>query len=74
MSISNERLMAYVDGELDSAARAEVEAAMSGDTEFEQRIAKYRELRDKLKAAYESELAEPVPERLLAILRADSAA
>jgi hypothetical protein len=74
MSISNERLMAYVDGELDSAARAEVEAAMSGDTEVERRIAKYRELRDKLKAAYEPELAEPVPERLLGMLRADSAA
>jgi len=74
MSISDETLMAYVDRELDAAATAEVEAAMRGDTEIARRIAEYRELRDKLKAAYEPVLAEPVPERLLAMLRAGSVA
>jgi hypothetical protein len=74
MSISEETLMAYVDCELDAATRAEVEAAMRGDTEIERRIAEYRVLRDKLKAAYEPVLAEPVPERLLAMLRAGGAA
>jgi hypothetical protein len=69
MTISNETLMAYVDGELDSVTRAEVETAMRSDAGIEQRITKCRELRDKLKAAYEPELAEPVPERLLAMLR-----
>jgi hypothetical protein len=73
MSISNETLMAYVDGELDAAARAEVEAAMRGDAEIERRIAAIRELREKLQAAYEPALAEPVPERLLAVLRAGDA-
>jgi hypothetical protein len=73
MSISDETLMAYVDCELDSAARAEVEA-MRGDAEVERRIAEYSELREKLKAAYEPALAEPVPERLLAVLRARGAA
>jgi hypothetical protein len=73
MSISNETLMAYVDSELDAATRAEVEAAMRRDPEIEQRIAEYRGLRAKLKAAYEPALAEPVPARLLDILRADNA-
>ena len=73
MSISDETLMAYVDDEFDAAARAEVEAAMRGDIELERRIAEYRELRAKLKAAYEPALAEPVPERLLAVLRAGGA-
>jgi hypothetical protein len=70
MSISNETLMAYVDGELDPAARTEVEAAMLRDAEIERRVDEYRKLREKLKAAYEPVLAEPVPERLLAVLRA----
>jgi hypothetical protein len=74
MSISSETLMAYVDGELDAAARAEVEAAMRDDPEIGQRIAEYRGLRDKLKAAYEPLLAEPVPARLLSVLRTDGAA
>src|ERR1700744_3280903 len=73
MSISNETLMAYVDSELDAAARAEVEAAMRRDPEIEQRLAEYRGLRAKLKAAYEPALADPVPARLRAILRADNA-
>lgn len=74
MNISNETLMAYVDGELDSVARAEIETAMRGDAQIEQRIARFRELRDKLKRAYEPELTEPVPERLLAVLRTSDAA
>jgi len=69
MSISNEKLMAYVDCELDAAARAEVEAAMRGDADLEQRIAEYRELRDRIKSAYEPALTEPVPEKWLALLR-----
>jgi hypothetical protein len=74
MSISDETLMAYVDCELDEAARAEVEAAMRRNPEIEGRIDEYRELRAKLKAAYEPALAEPVPERLLAMLRAGGVA
>lgn len=74
MSISNETLMAYVDSELDAAARAEVEAAMRRDPEIAQRIAEHRELRAKLKAAYQPTLAEPMPDRLLATLRAGGAA
>jgi hypothetical protein len=69
MSISDETLMAYSDGELDASARAAVEAAMRADPEIGRRVAQYREQREKLRAAYAPELAEPVPDRLLAALR-----
>jgi hypothetical protein len=69
MSIAEETLMAYVDGELDAQARAEVEAAMRSDPEVGARVAKHRELRAKIQLAYAPELAEAVPERLLAAAR-----
>jgi hypothetical protein len=70
MSVSTETLMAYADGELDAAARAEVEEAMRDDPSIAERIAQFRRQRAKLEAAYAAELEEPVPERLLAVLRA----
>jgi hypothetical protein len=69
MTISNETLMAYVDGELDPSASSEVERAMRGDPDLAARAARYRDLRSRLESAYAPELAEPVPERLLAALR-----
>jgi hypothetical protein len=69
MSIADETLMAYVDGELDAGGRAEVEAAMGADPETARRVADYRGQRERIKAAYEPQLSEPVPERLLAVLR-----
>ena len=70
MSIPEETLMAYVDGELDPAARTEVEAAMRNDPTIEKRVARQRELRAKIELAYAEELTEPVPDRLLAAARA----
>ncbi len=61
--------MAYVDGELDAAARTEVEAAMRNDPTIEKRIAQQRQLRAKIELAYAKELTEPVPDRLLAAAR-----
>jgi len=69
MSLAEETLMAYVDGELDSAARAEVEAAMRDDPQISGRVAKHRELRAQIQLAYAAELAEAVPQRLLAAAR-----
>jgi hypothetical protein len=69
MSFSDETLAAYVDGELDPAARAEIEEAVHRDPSIAQRIARYRSLRNQLQAAYAGELNEPVPERLLAALK-----
>jgi hypothetical protein len=69
MSFSDETLAAYVDGELDPAAGAEIEEAARQDPRIEQRIARYRALRNRLQAAYAAELNEPVPDRLLEAVR-----
>jgi hypothetical protein len=65
MTISDETLMAYADGELDAAARAAVESAMREDPQIEMRVAAHRTLRRTVQAAYSAELSEAVPERLL---------
>jgi hypothetical protein len=70
MTISDETLMAYADGELDAAARAAVELAMREDPQIERRVAAHRTLRRKVQAAYSAELSEGIPERLLTAARA----
>src|ERR1700722_7880641 len=69
MTIPDETLMAYADGELDAAARAAVESAMREDPQIEARVAAHRTLRRKVQAAYSAELSEDIPERLLAAAR-----
>jgi anti-sigma factor RsiW len=69
MTISDETLMAYADGELDAAARAAVESAMREDPQIEKRVAAHRTLRRKVQAAYSAELSEAIPERLLTAAR-----
>jgi hypothetical protein len=69
MTISDETLMAFADGELDSATRAAVEAAMREDPEIERRVAQHRAMRAKLQLAYAAELDEAPPERLLTAAR-----
>lgn len=65
MTISDEMLMAYVDGELDAASRASVEAAMQEDPEIGKRVARHRALRDTMQGAFSAVLNEPVPDRLI---------
>jgi anti-sigma factor RsiW len=69
VTISDETLMAYADGELDAAARAAVESAMREDPQIEKRVAAHRTLRRKVQAAYSAELSEGIPERLLRAAR-----
>src|SRR5450755_4049621 len=65
MTISDETLMAFADGELDGAARAAVELAMREDPQIEKRIAEHRAMRQRVQAAYSAELSEEIPDRLL---------
>ena len=65
MTITDETLMAFADGELDDAARAAVELALHTDPQLAKRVAEHRALRQRIQAAYSAELSEPVPERLL---------
>jgi hypothetical protein len=73
MSISEETLLAYVDGELDAAGRAEVEAAMRDDPLIARRVAQHRDLKARIQLAYAADLTEPVPERLVAATRGQGA-
>ncbi|HYL00907.1 MAG TPA: hypothetical protein VEU78_06910 [Steroidobacteraceae bacterium] len=69
MTFSDETLGAYVDGELDAATRAALEAAMATDPQLAVRIARQRALRMQVREAFAPVLSEPVPERLLAAAR-----
>ncbi|HZZ34508.1 MAG TPA: zf-HC2 domain-containing protein [Caulobacteraceae bacterium] len=62
MSFTDERLSAYVDGELDEPARAEVEAAIAADPALAERVATHRRLRLRLSDAYAGALDEPIPD------------
>jgi hypothetical protein len=73
MSIPDETLMAFADGELDAATRAEVEAALRDDPDLAKRVARHVALRQRVRVAYSSELTEPVPPRLLDAARRASA-
>lgn len=63
--LSEEMLFAYVDGELDAAATAQVEAALAQDTQLAARVAEQRRLRTLLQDRFDPVALEPVPERLL---------
>jgi anti-sigma factor RsiW len=73
MTISDESLMAYADGELDQATRATIEAAMREDPEIRKRIARHRALRTAMQGALSTVLDDPVPERLIAAARGRAA-
>mgnify|MGYP006142523903 FL=1 len=67
MKPGDERVMAYVDGELDAAGIAEVEAAMATDPAVYAAVSQARALRSQLRQAFAPMLEEPVPERLRAV-------
>jgi len=69
MTISDEILMAYVDGELDDASRDEVEDAMAANPDVARRVARQKALREELRVAFDGVLNEPVPERLVSAAR-----
>lgn len=73
MIFSNETVMAYIDGELDDATRAALEAAMVTDSELAERVGRERRLRARLQSELDPMLREPIPERLLAAARGTAA-
>jgi hypothetical protein len=74
MTVSDETLMAYADGEVDAATRAIIEAAMREDPEVRRRIAEHRALREAMQGSFSAVLDEPVPQRLIDAARGKSAA
>ena len=69
---SDEQLVAYVDGELDDAAQAEFDAALTHDAELRARVDGLQSSAQILRAAFDPILREPVPERLLAAARGET--
>jgi len=63
--------MAYADDELDARTRAAVEAAMASDPEIARRIAQHKALRSRVHSAFNKVLEEPVPARLLKVVRSN---
>src|SRR5687768_2725782 len=64
MKFSEETLMAYLDGEADTAQCAAIEQALAQDPQLAERIARERHLRHQLAAAFGGVIDEPVPARL----------
>ena len=71
---SDETLIAYLDGELDTESRSEVESWLEADAELRDHVAALAASAEALRAAFEPVLHEPVPERLLAAARGVPAA
>ncbi len=64
MTIPDEMLAAYLDGELEGAERTRFEQAIEQDAQLAQRVAQQRALRDRLRGAYNEVLQEAVPQPL----------
>ena len=62
--LDEDRLRAYVDGELDAAQAADVEALLAADATAAAFVAREQALQQRLQAAFAPVLDEPVPERL----------
>ncbi|HEY0746098.1 MAG TPA: hypothetical protein VGD63_05315 [Steroidobacteraceae bacterium] len=73
MTLTDETLMAYADGEADAETRALVESAMRDDPEVRRQVERHRALREAMQGAYSSVLHEPVPDRLIAVARGQRA-
>lgn len=67
MKPTDDMLMAYVDGELAPDDAARVEGAMAADPDVAASVAAARDLRARLREAFDPMLDEPVPSRLLKI-------
>ncbi len=65
LPITDTDLHAYVDGQLSTSRRPDVEAAMARDPALAGRITEMRRQNDALREAFDLWIGEPLPERLL---------
>lgn len=63
--VTDEMLMAFVDGETDDATAAMIEKALAADPALAERAENFRVSRKLLREAFGSSRDEPVPERLV---------
>jgi anti-sigma factor RsiW len=69
----DDRLVAYLDGELEMGQRREVEAWLDADPAARQRMAALAESTRLLRLAFDEAIHEPVPDRLIAAVRGETA-
>lgn len=70
-TVSDEMLMAFIDGELDASTAAEVSAAVDRDHDLARRAELFARTRQASREAYADTLSEPVPSRLVASVVGD---
>lgn len=70
---NDETLVAYLDGELEPAERREIDAWLDVDPAARDKLAALAEATDMVRGAYQDIVKEPVPERLLAAARGETA-
>jgi len=70
----DDRLIAYLDGELDGDERAAIALWLEHDGELRERAAQLTESAAALRAAFDEVLREPLPERLIAAARGETGA
>ncbi|WP_284126062.1 zf-HC2 domain-containing protein [Parerythrobacter aestuarii] len=69
MTVTDEMIAAYADGELSGEDKARVEAAIAADPALADLVAKHRALKDTLGAHFAPVLDQPVPESLATMLQ-----
>jgi anti-sigma factor RsiW len=70
---SDERLIAYLDNEVEESERVEITAWLERDAELRERAARLSESAALLRSAFDETLHEPLPERLVAAARGQTA-
>jgi anti-sigma factor RsiW len=70
---SDDRLVAYLDGEIDAAEGREIEAWLDSDPVARDKLAGLAQSADLLRQAYDAVLHEPLPNRLIAAARGERA-
>ena len=68
MNLNDHTLLAYLDGELDDAQCAAVEAACARQPALAQRLDRLAESDERVRRSYQSMLEEPVPPQLIAAI------
>src|SRR5690348_14391951 len=68
----NELLVAYADGELSGASLAEAEALLERDASLREEVMRLRESAALIRAAFDQDLRDEVPERLIAAARGET--
>ena len=71
---SDDRLIAYLDGELEVAERREIEAWLDADPAARERLAALAETASLVRLAFDEVVHEPVPDRLIAAARGETVA